>query len=131
MIKNHLISVPPTKHYSFQYNMYNLQNVGPAGPGWFSWKFSLFSDRYTDISITNRNTVYTTSCRLTTRGFSRCQATTERHFHVFVRAHVLSLFLVKFSITILYFIRIISYKYGKICVVGGTVVYSLVFHFYS
>ena len=58
-----------------------------AGPGQFSWKFSLLSGRYTDISITNCNTVFTTSCRLTTRGFTRCfrrcWATTEIHFHVF------------------------------------------------
>ena len=35
-------------------------------------KVSLLSGRYTDITITNSNTVYTTSCRLTTRGFTRC-----------------------------------------------------------
>ena len=39
-----------------------------AGPGWFSWKFSLLSGRYTNIIITNCNTVYTTSCKLITRG---------------------------------------------------------------
>ena len=43
-----------------------------AGPGQFFWKFSLLSSRprYTDISISNCNTVYTTSCGLTTTGFT-------------------------------------------------------------
>ena len=96
------VSVPPIKHllfYSFQYNIYNLQcfyeifhifkkkwitySFSTAGPGWFSWKFSLLSGRYTDTSITNCNTVYTTSCRLTSTRFFRYITTTEIHFHAF------------------------------------------------
>ena len=71
------MSVPLTKHYSCQCNIYNLlyfyeifrifkvkwitYAFSTASPGWFSWKFSLPFGRYTDISITNCNTVYITS----------------------------------------------------------------------
>ena len=94
------LSVPPIKICLFQCNVYNPQYfyeifqekwISTAGPGQFSWKFSILTARNTDISITNCNT---TRYKLTSKGFTGCWVTTERHFHVFVRAHALSVLLV-------------------------------------
>ena len=49
--------------------------------------------RYTDISITNCNTVYITSCRLTTRGFTidaELSILLKNTSMFLVRAHALS-----------------------------------------
>ena len=103
---NNISSTVDITHFSILTKFFHILWItyafSIAGPGVFSWMFSLPSGRYTDISI-NCNTVYTTSCRLTTRGFTRCWATTtERHFMFLVWEHALSTFSV-------------------ICVVGGTV----------